>query len=247
MAPMPASADRAGDRFAKSVGMRLAEHKVLNVKKRARIVRIAGVVVAGGGLAIAAAGVSSAATQYTVPLHQTPPITAAGFSGHEPQCANIPSTQDGWAFVLPGDDTVFISLTVTFSPGGTQTITTFGPPSDKHAYVASAPGAVLESASASVETTAGKTQVPWFNLSHTCPASPQPSGSPTATPSGSPSTTPSGSPTSTPSGSPTMTPSGSPSPTGTAPSGASPSPSPSPSAPPAPAPTPVSGNLPVTG
>src|SRR5215469_9299549 len=244
MARMPASADRAGDRFAKSVGMRLAEHRVLNVKKRARIVRIAGVVVAGGGLAIAAAGVSSAATQYTVPLHQTPPITAAGFSGHEPQCANIPSTQDGWAFVLPGNDTVFISLTVTFSPGGTQTITTFGPPSDKHAYVASAPGAVLESASASVETTTGKTQVPWFNLSHTCPASPQPSGSPT-TPTGSPTTptgsptTPSGSPT-TPTGSPT-TPSGSPAPTGTTPSSASASPSPT-SAPPAPAPTPVPGN-----
>jgi hypothetical protein len=217
---------------------------VLNIKNRVGILRIAGVAVAGGGLAIAAAGVSTAAAQYTVPLHQATPITAAGFSGHEAQCASIPSTQDGWAFVLPGNDTVFVSLTVTFNPGGTQTITTFGPPSDKHAYVATAPGAVLENATASVETQAGKTQVSWFNLSHTCPAaSPQPSGSPTATPSGSPSATPSGSPSSTPSGSP----SGSPSPTGTTPSGASPSPSPSPSAPPAPAPTPVSGTLPVTG
>src|SRR5215472_10028910 len=181
--------------------------RVLNIKNKARVVRIAGVAVAGGGLAIAVAGVSGASTQYTVPLHQTTPITAAGFSSHEAQCASIPSTQDGWAFVLPGNDTVFVSLTVTFSPGGTQTITTFGPPSDKHAYVATAPGAVLEKASATVETQTGKTQVQWFNLSHTCPAaSPQPSGSPT-TPSGSP-TTPSGSPT-TPSGSPT-TPSGSP-------------------------------------
>ena len=212
--------------------------------------RIAAVVVAGGGLAIAVAGIGSAATQYTVPLHQSTPITAAGFSGHEAQCGNVPSTADGWAFVLPGNSTVFVSLTVTFSPGGTQTITTFGPPSDKHAFASSAPGAVLQSASATVETQDGATQVPWFNLSHTCPAaSPAPSGSPTTTPSGSPTTTPSGSPTITPSGSPTVTPTATSTPSAPTPSSpASPSPSPTSSkAPAAPTPTPVSGNLPVTG
>ena len=215
---------------------------MLNLKNRSMIVRGAVVVVAGGGLAIAAAGIGAAATQYTVPLHQATPITAAGFGGHEAQCGNIPSTQDGWHFVLPGNDTVFVSLTVTFSPGGTQTITTFGPPSDKHAYVGSAPGAVLESASATVETQAGKTQVQWFNLSHTCPAaSPQPSGSPSITPSDSPSITPSDSPSITPSDSPTTTPT-----TPTTSSSASPSPGPRPT-PAAPAPTPVPGNLPVTG
>jgi hypothetical protein len=236
--------------------------------------RIAGVVVAGGSLAIAVAGIGSAATQY-VPLHQATPITAAGFSGHEAQCAAIPSTEDGWAFVLPGHSTFFVSLTVTFKPGGTERITTFSSPSDNHAYAGSAPGAVLDSASATVQTQDRARQVPSLYLSYTClAATPTPSGSPTVTPSGSPTVTPSGSPTVTPSGSPTAKPSGSPtvtpsgsptakpsgSPTAkpsgsatatptnsaTSPS-ASPSPSPTSSARPAPAPKPVRTDLPVTG
>jgi hypothetical protein len=236
--------------------------------------RIAGVVVAGGSLAIAVAGIGSAATQY-VPLHQATPITAAGFSGHEAQCASIPSTEDGWAFVLPGHSTFFVSLTVTFKPGGTKRITTFSSPSDNHAYAGSAPGAVLDSASATVQTQDRARQVPSLYLSYTClAATPTPSDSPTVTPSGSPTVTPSGSPTVTPSGSPTAKPSGSPtakpsgsptakpsgSPTAkpsgsvtatpsesaTSPS-ASPSPSPTSSARPAPAPKPVRTDLPVTG
>ena len=199
---------------------------MLNIRNRATMVRIAGVIVAGGALAIAVAGIGSAATQH-VPLHQATPITAAGFSARGDRCANIPSTEDGWAFVLPGSSTVFVSLTVRFNPGGTQRITTFGPPTDKHAYVGSAPGAVLESASATVQTQDGARQVAAFNLSHTCPAA-------TATPSGSPTATPSGSPTATP-----TTPATS--------SAASPSPSPTSSALPAPAPTPVHTTLPVTG
>jgi len=228
--------------------------------------RIAGVVVAGASLAIAVAGIGSAATQY-VPLRQATPITAAGFSGHEGQCATIPSTEDGWAFVLPGRSSFFVSLTVTFKPGGTKRITTFRPPSDNYAYVGSAPGAVLERASATVQTRDRARQARSFYLSYTClAATPTPSGSPTVTPSGSPTVTPSGSPTVTPSGSPTVTPSGSPtvtpsgsptakpsgSPTATptkpaTSSSASPSPSPTSSARPAPAPKPVRTDLPVTG
>jgi len=245
---------------------------VLNIKNRARLARIAGVVVAGGSLAIAVAGIGSAATQY-VQLRQATPITAAGFSGHERQCPAIPSTEDGWAFVLPGRSSFFVSLTVTFKPGGTKRITTFSPPSDNHAYVGSPPGAVLESASATVQTRDRARRARSFYLSYTClAATPTPSDSPTATPSGSPTPTPtaqpSGSPTPTakPSGSPTVTPSGSPaakpsgsptvrpsgSPTATpaksaTSSSASPSPSPTSSARPAPAPTPVRANLPVTG
>jgi hypothetical protein len=250
------------------------EHKVPKIKNRARIARIAGVVVAGGSLAIAVAGIGSAATQY-VPLHQATPITAAGFSRHEAQCAAIPSTEDGWAFVLPGHSAFFVSLTVTFKPGGTKRVTTFSPPSDNHAYVGSAPGAVLDSASAIIRTQHRARQVPSFYLSYTClAATPTPSGSPTVTPSGSPTVTPSDSPTVTPSGSPTVKPSGSPTvkpsgsptvkPSGSPtvkPSGsptvaptksatsssASPSPSPTSAARAAPAPTPVRTDLPVTG
>ena len=190
--------------------------------------RFGGVVVAGGVLALSVAALGEATAfgpDYQVPLHQPMPITAAGFGTHSEQCGSIPDTEDGWHFVLPGDFTVFVSLTVTFSPGGTQTITSFGPPTDKHAFAASAPGAVLESASAIVKTETGKKQVLWFNLSHTCPATATPT--PTPTPSGTPTTT----------ATPTVTP--------TAPTSPSPSPSTSPA--PAPAPTPVTTTLPVTG
>jgi hypothetical protein len=204
---------------------------VLKIRNGRLAAKIAGVVVAGGGLAVAVAGMGAAATQYTVPLHQATPITAAGFGSHEADCGSIPSTQDGWHFVLPGNFTVFVSLTVTFSPGGTQTITSFGPPSDKHAFAGSAPGATLESASATVQTQDGQTQVLWFNLSHTCPAN-----SPTPTPSPTPTTTPSPSPS--PSGTSTGTPT---------PSAPGPSPSPTTPAAPAPTPTPVQSTLPVTG
>ena len=200
--------------------------------------RFGGVVVAGGVLALSVAALGEATAygpDYQVPLHQPTPITAAGFGTQSEQCGSIPATEDGWHFVLPGDFTVFVSLTVTFSPGGTQTITSFGPPSDKHAFAGSAPGAVLESASAIVKTETGKTQVLWFNLSHTCPATATPTPTPTVTPTETVTPTPTVTPTTTVT--PTVTP--------TAPT--SPSPSPSTPAAPAPAPTPVTTTLPVTG
>ncbi len=202
--------------------------------------RFGGVVVAGGVLALSVAALGEATAygpDYQVPLHQPTPITAAGFGEHSAQCGSIPATEDGWHFVLPGDFTVFVSLTVTFSPGGTQTITSFGPPSDKHAFAGSAPGAVLESASAIVKTETGKTQVLWFNLSHTCPA--------TATPT--PTPTPTVTPTETVTPTPTVTPTTTVTPTVTPTAPTSPSPSPSTPAAPAPAPTPVTTTLPVTG
>lgn len=126
-----------------------------------------GAVLAAPVLAVSA-GLSpaSATSTYTINLHQTPPITAAGYGEHEAQCAAIPASQDGWHFVLPGNTTDFVKLTVTFQPGGQVVVTNFGPPTDKHAYVASAPGATLVSASA--EVIGGEQR--WFNLSHTCPA-----------------------------------------------------------------------------
>ncbi|MEW2631722.1 LPXTG cell wall anchor domain-containing protein [Streptomyces sp. NPDC048389] len=82
-------------------------------------------------------------------------------------CADIPADKDGWHFVLPGNKAHFVKLTATFEPGGTQVLTSFGPPSDMHAYVASEPGATLTSVTAEIEGSVPKNK---FNLSHTCPA-----------------------------------------------------------------------------
>ncbi|MEU2393004.1 LPXTG cell wall anchor domain-containing protein [Streptomyces sp. NPDC007369] len=126
-----------------------------------------------------------------MPLHQAKdlPLFAAQFKGKPGEtCGNIPATQDGWHFVLPGNSTDFVKVTVTFEPGGKQEVVVFGPPSEKHAYVGSAPGAKLTAASAEVKGGS----VDRFILSHTCPstatASPSPSqSSPTTKPSSSPS------------------------------------------------------------
>lgn len=173
-------------------------------------------------LAPAAAPAFAADSTYTVPLHQAKdlPITAtSGGVSHDGDCPGIPDSQDGWHFVLPGNSTTFVKLTVTFQPGGTQVITSFGPPSDKHAYVASQAGAQLTSASAEVE--GGK--VSWFNLSHTCPASSTPTPSQSVSESPSPSPSQSASESASPSSSASSSPSGSTSPSESAPAIPSPS------------------------
>jgi LPXTG-motif cell wall-anchored protein len=161
---------------------------------------------------------------YTVPLHQAAdlPLTATSDGVEHASDCPVPAGEDGWHFVLPGSDAHFVKLTVTFDPGGEQVVTSFGPPSDKHAYVGSGPGAKLVSASAEVKGGA----VDWFNLSHTCPAtssgSPSPSGSPkpscSASPSGSasPSSTEPGGMSEGQSGGPSESPSASVSPSASA-------------------------------
>jgi hypothetical protein len=119
-------------------------------------------------LLLTGAAVPAAATgaeNHTEQIHQDLPITADGFQNGD--CPTVPAGKDGWHFVLPGNDTVFTKLTVTFEPGGEQVITDLGPPSDKHAYAASEPGAKLVAAVAETEGA----DVKFFNLSHTCPAS----------------------------------------------------------------------------
>jgi LPXTG-motif cell wall-anchored protein len=103
--------------------------------------------------------------QHEVGLHQPTPISADEPEFVHEECPGIPVGQDGWHFVLPGNSTTFVELRVTFEPGGEQVITLFGPPSDKHAYVASEAGAELTAASATVEG-----EPVDFRLSHTCPA-----------------------------------------------------------------------------
>ncbi|MFW6695565.1 LPXTG cell wall anchor domain-containing protein [Streptomyces sp. MAR4 CNX-425] len=131
---------------------------------------------------------------YTVELRQELPRTTDSTAGGVPQekeCPGVPRDQDGWHFVLPGNSSEFVKLTVTFEPGGEQVITDFGPPSDKHANVASAPGAQLTSAVAEVE--GGELEL--FNLSHTCPSM----ETPTESPSPSTSMPPTDAPTDEPS------------------------------------------------
>ncbi|MEU9145863.1 LPXTG cell wall anchor domain-containing protein [Streptomyces sp. NPDC048349] len=188
-------------------------------------IRRAAFAAAASSLLLAAAGTAPAfaTDSYTVPLHQPVPITADSFGKPEPKCADIPATQDGWHFIAPGNpnEISFVKLTVTFEPGGQQVITSFGPPNDNHAYVASAPGAKLTSAVAEVK--GGRLE--WFNLSHTCPATATPSpltstsASPSKTPSGTPSGSTSGTPSTTPSTSVSASGSVTPSQSGTGPSG----------------------------
>ncbi|MER5217250.1 LPXTG cell wall anchor domain-containing protein [Streptomyces sp. NPDC002838] len=120
---------------------------------------------------VAAPAFATTDDSYTVRLRQDLPRTSTTDDGGAPQkssdqCPGVPAGQDGWHFVLPGNSTDFVKLTVTFEPGGQQVVTDFGPPSDKHAYVASLPGAELTSAVA--EVSGGDLEL--FNLSHTCPA-----------------------------------------------------------------------------
>lgn len=135
---------------------------------------------------------------YTVELRQGLPRTATSGEGGVPQegrdgCPTVPEGKDGWHFVLPGNSSEFVELTVTFEPGGQQVVTDFGPPSGKHAYVASEPGARLVDVTAEVE--GGGLEL--FNLSHTCPSG-EPGDEPTE-PSEEPSDEPSEEPTGAPS------------------------------------------------
>jgi len=168
---------------------------------RRLIAQSVGVAVAGGGLALAVAATGVALTQYPVVLHQTPPITAAGFHGGTgTDCGNA-SNQDGWFFVLPANTTDFSTLDITFSNGTIVSGPTFLH-GGKQATIVTTAGAILESGSGQVTTTTGVAPAKnWFNLSHTCKAGSSPSPSPSPKPSGSPS----GSPSSPP-GAPTPTP-----------------------------------------
>ncbi|MGW6707133.1 hypothetical protein ACWGDE_19880 [Streptomyces sp. NPDC054956] len=85
--------------------------------------------------AIAASAVPAfASDSYTIPLHQQLPLTAAGF-GSKGTCEGIPSSQDGWHFIAPGNpqQIAFVKLTVTFEPGVQKVVTLFGPPNGNHA------------------------------------------------------------------------------------------------------------------
>ncbi|WP_175411606.1 LPXTG cell wall anchor domain-containing protein [Streptomyces sp. TRM64462] len=177
------------------------------------------------------------ATETSPELRQPLPRTADQADNAAPiqgraHCPGVPDGQDGWHFVLPGGKATFVSLKVTFEPGGTQEITDFSVfegADGKHAYVGSEPGAKLMSVEAKIE---GSVPQDKFNLSHTCPVTaPSPSQSTPQTPGQTPSQTPSASespavtPSASASGSPTSGPVASPS--ESAPGGVAPTAAPS--------------------
>ncbi|MFJ6424331.1 LPXTG cell wall anchor domain-containing protein [Streptomyces hydrogenans] len=119
-----------------------------------------------GSLILAGPASATGGKTYELPLHQDTPIAAADFQQGE--CPDtIPADKDGWHFVIPGGGVDFVKLTVTFDGGAPVEITSFGPPKDDHAYVASEAGAKLTSAVAIVD---GEVKQGFFNLSHTCAA-----------------------------------------------------------------------------
>jgi hypothetical protein len=137
---------------------------------------------------------SAAARAYkTLRLRQDTPIAATGGGS----CPGVATDHDGWHFIVknhPGT-VAFTSISVTFDPGGTQTITSFAGQTD--AYVSSELGARLTGAEAEVygglltllvlvhfdlaETCAGKAPEPSLAASSAVPV-PRASSSPPARP-----------------------------------------------------------------
>lgn|GEM_PF-4995039 len=122
-----------------------------------------------------------------------------GSAFQQGQCP-IPVPQGGvvWHFVLPQNDrasefspdpaNIFTSLTVEFRAAGEVTLTTFGPPSAMHAYIATTTDDVLIDGEADGATRTPPAFPPQFNLSHTC-ASPNPIPPPSSTTTAPPSST----------------------------------------------------------
>jgi LPXTG-motif cell wall-anchored protein len=156
------------------------------------------VVLAVGAASVFAWSTPALADNYSPPFNQAAqlPISAEDFLGTPEECEGAPADQDLWHFVLTTNDAHFVQLTVTFDPGGTQVITgPFGPPTDKHAFAFSEPGAELTAVSAIASHDADADHDAFFVLSHTCagetpPSSPPPSSPPPSSPPGETSSPP---------------------------------------------------------
>lgn len=178
-----------------------------------------GVVLCGFVAAIALGAGQAQAADVVVPLHAAHVgSTAAGFG--EQDCSDFDPApepdQDGWHFVLPGQNSAFTGLTLSFNLDGGGVLIVDVPGSNghikesnpQHAYVYTPVGATLTGGIATGTSDGSPND---FVLSHTCPGDDEPTPSPSETPTPSPSETPSESPSMTPSESPAETPSGAPS------------------------------------
>ncbi|MBB0244987.1 LPXTG cell wall anchor domain-containing protein [Streptomyces alkaliphilus] len=99
--------------------------------------------------------------------------TAESFPTKEKTCPGVSKWKDGWHFVTRGN-AEFVELEATFEKAGEVTLTTFGPPSDKHAYIATPVGDVLIDATAVLKASGPGAKQKTFNLSHTCPGKEKP-------------------------------------------------------------------------
>lgn len=91
----------------------------------------------------------------------------------------LPPTGVVWHFILPQNDrslyaptpdNIFVDLTVQFASAGTVRLTSFGPPSAAHAWIATPTDDVLLDGFADGAERNGDGFPPLFNLSHTCAA-----------------------------------------------------------------------------
>ena len=134
------------------------------------------------------AGAAGALATTEIPLLQSN-VKATDFKPGDQDCsdapfANIQDNQDGWHFVVGGDDTSFVELRLTFNTGsGTVVVTVPGPPVSgasgiltesggkfMHAWVITPAGWTLVSGEADVTYTGNAPA--HFQLSHTCPGTP---------------------------------------------------------------------------
>lgn len=113
------------------------------------------------------------------------PTTAETFGDHS--CDQVPNSikenEDGWVFVLPNNKWRFASVTAVFTDleGGTQTMngTQTKPPNGMATskfYIVTPAGWTLVSATAEVEPKSDERPGPKptkFNLTHTCPGTPE--------------------------------------------------------------------------
>ena len=139
----------------------------------------------GGG---SASAITKAAADISVKDSQVP-TTAEDVANQQTDCPGFVEggAFDVWHFVLDGNTHDFVELTAEFSTGNV-TITSFGPPSAKHAYVQTPAGSVLNDAYADVTP---NTNLPGdFQLSHVCVGTPPTTTSaPATTTTSAPATT----------------------------------------------------------
>ncbi|MDA1359440.1 hypothetical protein O1R50_07400 [Glycomyces luteolus] len=135
--------------------------------------------VALGLLGALALGSPAQAADLTVPInedHVGKPATyfeeGCGSDSQLPD--DLGADEDGWVFVLPGGNDIFISVSVTFldEDGGEHAeegtvVTTGGSGNLKHAYIITPAGWTIKEASAVIE---GDSK--FFNVTHTCPGTP---------------------------------------------------------------------------
>lgn len=170
-------------------------------------------VVTAAGLAFATPALAGT----TLPIHETQvPTTAEEFDGEgcDGPLDDLAENQDGWHFVMPGQNS-FNSVTLKFHTSGADVTVTIdgteaspstGPgwkgfldnagAEDMHAYLITNAGWELFEGSADVELTS---KHDFFNLSHTCAGTPDEDNDPstppdegTETPSSPATTAPSG-------------------------------------------------------